>query len=116
MNTFCKQYRLKTKSEFGEVLQKGKKYVCSQFVVLALPSVKSHSRLGIIVSKKVGQATVRNKIKRKLREIFRQLSPQDMIKHSDVVFIARRTASFTTYQELNSAVVHSFHWLEKKLA
>ncbi len=116
MNTFSKKQRLKTKVDFGAVLQKGEKYVSPKFVVLTLKSTQTYPRLGLIVSKKVGNAIVRNKVKRRFREIFRQLSIQDKMSQRDTIIIARKSASETDFEELTQAVEKSFQWFERKLA
>lgn len=116
MSKFSKRQRIKTQNEFGAVLQEGKKFVCSSFVVLTKETPNCYPRLGIIVSKRIGNAVVRNKVKRRFREIFRQLSCQDMMNQRDVVIIARKTASFVSFEELNLAVLKSFQWFERKLA
>ena len=64
-------------------------------------------RLGLIVSKKVGNSVVRNKVKRKLRELFRQKLQFNSFDPSgvpmDVVIIARERASKASFQLLESS-------------
>lgn len=116
MSDFPKRYRIKTKNDFGAVLKNGEKFVSSRFVVLAIRSPKQHARLGVVVSKKIGNAVVRNKVKRKFREIFRQSCSQNIPGHHDIVIIARKIAPMSTYKELTFAVLQSFQWLKGKLA
>lgn len=116
MNTFSKRQRIKTQNEFDLVFQEGKKFVCSSFVVLTRETTNSYPRLGIIVSKRIGNSVVRNKVKRRFREIFRQLSYQDKMGQRDFVFIARKTASVVGFEELALTVLKSFQWFERKLA
>jgi ribonuclease P protein component len=90
--------RLRHPREFQRVFQHGKKLVAPTFVLSILPTSASHSRLGLAVSKRVGKAIVRNRIKRLLRELFRQhkmfLQPA-----YDVVFVARREAAAASFEE-----------------
>jgi ribonuclease P protein component len=116
MSKFSKRQRIKNQTEFGAVLQEGKKFVCSSFVVLAIETANNYPRLGIVVSKKIGNAVIRNRVKRSFREIFRQLSCQDKLSQRDFVIIARRTASRASFEELHLAVLKSFQWFERKLA
>ena len=118
MSKFSKRQRIKNQTEFAAVLQEGKKYVCSDFVILTLETARDFQRLGIVVSKRVGNSVVRNRVKRSFREIFRQLPCQENNKmsHRDFVIIARRNASMVPYNELNLAVLKSFQWFERKLA
>ena len=66
----------------------------------ALPNGQQASRLGITVTRKVGGAVVRNRIKRRLREIFRrwqELSPSEAL---DIVLHARPSAARASFGEL----------------
>lgn len=116
MNKFSKKNRIKSKIEFGNVLREGKKFVCPNFVILALDSTCFYPRLGLIVSKKVGNATVRNKVKRNFREIFRQSPYPESLKKRDYVIIARKKACRTQFKDLSQSIEKSFQWFEKESA
>jgi ribonuclease P protein component len=49
-------------------------------------------RVGFTVSKKVGTATERNRVRRRLRELVKQVDPVSMRPHSDYVLVVRRNA------------------------
>lgn len=70
--SFPKSERLVKRPEFDKVMREGKKRrvdtVCTVFY---LPNGLNRKRLGIIASKKVGNAVQRNRAKRKIREVFR---------------------------------------------
>ena len=83
------------------VYRQGNSWGSALLVMKAIPNGLEQSRFGLSVSKKVGKAVVRNRIKRLLREIVR-LTPVE--SGWDIVFIARRTASTADYYQLNSAV------------
>jgi ribonuclease P protein component len=90
--------RLRHPREFQRVFQHGKKLVAPTFVLYILPTSASHSRLGLAVSKRVGKAVVRNRIKRRLRELFRQ--HKTLLQPAyDVVFVARREAAAASFEE-----------------
>jgi ribonuclease P protein component len=84
--------RLQRPSEFQRVFQHGKKLIAPFFIVYILPTSASYSRLGIAVSKRVGQAVVRNRVKRYVRELFRRHKAL-LVPPCDVVFVARREAA-----------------------
>ncbi len=96
MSRFVKERRLCKRREFKTVMESGKKHVSSCLVSLASPN-SNQARLGLVVSKRVGNAVVRNKVKRRLREIFRARC--ENLPNLDLVMIARHEsaqASFDT--------------------
>lgn len=63
--------RLLTRKEFDQVFQHGSKQVGRHFVCYAARMEEPGNRLGMVVSRKVGKAVVRNRVKRYIREYFR---------------------------------------------
>jgi len=91
-----------TKSEqYTLVYKEGRSWVSSSVVVKALPNGLGISRYGFSVSKRVGKAVTRNRVKRLLREILR-LTPLE--SGWDIIFIARPAAADTGYNELKKSV------------
>ncbi len=93
---------LKENYEFRRVYNKGKSGVSSFLVVYARPNRSGRNRLGVTVSTKLGKAVVRNRVRRRLREIFR-LSQPELRQGYDVVLVARSRAVNAPYQELTRA-------------
>lgn len=60
-------------------------------------------RLGVVVSKRLGKACVRNKVRRRVKEAFRHMLPL-IEPRGEFVFIARRRAAMCTYQDLLDSV------------
>lgn len=69
---FPKEARLLKRPAFTSVYNAGRKLHGRRFVLFAVPVSKARSRLGITVTKKVGGAVVRNRLKRQVREIYRR--------------------------------------------
>lgn len=90
-------------------MDSGNKVVCPEMVVLMKQSTTSSARLGLVVSKKVGNSVVRNRVKRVLRETFRHLSAPAIC---DIVVIARANAGSVS----NAALGQSFEKSLNRLA
>jgi len=90
--------RLRHRREFERVFQHGEKQVSAAFVWYMLPTSNAGSRLGMAVSKRIGGAVVRNRIKRYTREFFRQHKDQ-FDPPCDVVVVARHKAADMGYAE-----------------
>ena len=90
---------LKTNNDFHRVYRKGTSAVRPCLVVYARRAGGVSNRLGITVSTKVGKAHTRNRVRRRLREIYR-LHEGDMRPGYDFVVVARIRAAKVTYQRL----------------
>jgi ribonuclease P protein component len=80
---------LTKKRDFDLVFKEGATLVSKNLVIYAKPNELSFSRLGLSVSKKIGKAVTRNRVKRLLREAMRKLSG-DFPLHYDFVLVARK--------------------------
>jgi ribonuclease P protein component len=84
--------RLRCPRAYQRVFEQGEKLVGSLFILYVLPTSEPYSRLGIAASKRIGNAVVRNRIKRYLRETFRQ-HKVFLLSSCDLVCVARREAA-----------------------
>jgi ribonuclease P protein component len=98
---FRRSERLLRSSQYEHVAQQGRRGVSSAFVVVtAARDVGSPSRLGITASRRVGNAVVRNRIKRRIREWYRR-ARADLGDSRDVVVIARQPATRLAFDDLS---------------
>lgn len=87
--------------QYAQVYEKGNSWRNSLVVVKALPNGLDLSRYGFSVSKRVGKAVTRNRIKRLFREVLRRMP----VKPGwDIVFIARPAVAGTDFVSLEEAV------------
>jgi ribonuclease P protein component len=89
---FPKSARLRKRREFLKLSRAGRKIQSAHFVIVSGMNDCGKTRLGITVSAKVGNAVVRNRIKRSLREFFRR-HRHDLGVGVDFLVIARKNAS-----------------------
>ena len=96
---------LKKNRDFQNVYKKGKSYANRYLVMYVLKNDTERNRLGISVSKKVGNSVIRHHVTRLIRESYRL--QEDMFNSGlDIVVIARTTARKASYHEVESALLH----------
>ena len=95
-----RRYRLKKNRAFQYVYRKGHSVACRHLVMLLAPG--RELKVGFSVSKKTGNAVVRNKIKRRLRECFRPYRGD--VKTGLYVIVARTSAAEAAFDELRKDV------------
>ncbi|WP_280771270.1 ribonuclease P protein component [Salipaludibacillus daqingensis] len=101
-----RKYSLRKNEEFQNVFKKGKSVANRQFVVYQLVKEEGTSiRFGLSVSKKIGNAVMRNRIKRLMKEVLRELSPE-LQQNRDIVIIARKPTSDMDYQQMKKSLNH----------
>lgn len=91
--------------DFQIVYKKGKSYVNKYLIMYVLNNKEEENRLGISVSKKVGNSVVRHRITRLVRESYR-LQKNNFQTGYDIVVIARSNAKDKSYSEIESALLH----------
>ena len=96
---------IKKNEEFRYVYQNGKSYANKYLVMYICKNAKEESRLGISVSKKVGNSVVRHHITRLVRESYR-LHEDVFNSGLDIVVVARVNAKDAGYKEIESAFMH----------
>ena len=97
MFDFPKSNRIRKRAEYTSTLDDGERAVSREFVIVSkMSNPPAHPRLGMIVSKKVGNAVTRNRVKRIIRETFRTIDSQLLDQGRDYVVIARVRAGTMT--------------------
>jgi len=91
--------RLTDSPEFERVYRQGTAYRGTLFSVHAFPNEHGTPRLGLSVSRKVGNAVTRNTVRRRLREVFHSCI-SDMSRNLDLVVSVRPAAAGATFEEL----------------
>ncbi len=91
--------RLRKNEQFRKVFKSGKVFVGDKMVVYALENALSYSRVGITVSRKLGGAVERNKLKRIVREAWRAREGQ-LRKGFDLVLVPRMKAKTGSFREI----------------
>jgi ribonuclease P protein component len=91
--------RIRKKKEFSVLYKKGCRYKSKYFSLIGLSNALTYSRVGVVASRKVGDAVARNKAKRWMRELFRRnkdLFPQPV----DVLIVATAAMKEASWAEL----------------
>ena len=96
---------IKKNSEFQKVYKNGKSYANKHLVMYVLKNDKKTSRIGISVSKKVGNSVVRHRMTRLVRECFR-LNEDDIKENVDIVVVVRVTAVGFGYKDIVGSYLH----------
>jgi ribonuclease P protein component len=102
---------LKENHIFRRLYQKGKTAADGRLAIYVRPNGRTGNRLGLTVSTKLGHAVVRNRTRRRLREIYR-LHEHEVIRGRDIVIVARIRAASSTYAQLEKSFLRLAEKLE----
>ena len=109
-HTLDKFRRILRSSVYERIRREGRRYHTTHFVVIVTPG-GTYSRLGLTVSRKVGNAVCRNRLKRWMRELFRQ-NNKIFGQIVDISIIAKRNAGNLTHPQLDRELLTVFARLE----
>jgi len=98
---------LKKNYEFKRLYSKGKNVASKHVVVYCMRNGKTENRLGVTVSTKLGGAVQRNRIRRRIKEVYR-LNETNVQKGYNIVIIARSASRCAVWRELESSVLLLF--------
>lgn len=111
---FGKSSRLLKSHEYETVFQGGLKDVAKHFVLYAMGNGKSCRRMGLVVSKKVGNSVERNRVKRKLREQFRLHVGAAPKEAMDYIVVARPGSKNVSSIDVKLQLVESMTRLDRR--
>lgn len=106
--------RIRNSNDFGEIIKNGKTAKNSSFVIHYLSNSLNHVRVGISVSKKMGNAVTRNRVKRQIRAMIDALINYDLYT-LDIIVIARSDflgLSFDQNKKLLSSLLNEHAGIE----
>ena len=101
-----RSYRITSTNDFQRVRHSGKTYAHPLVLIIVSNSQSEKSHVGIITSKAIGNAVIRNKTRRRIRSIFTE-HLINFIQPYDIVVIARSAIANASYQQVRSAIVES---------
>lgn len=102
-----KAYRVKREAEFQKVFNDGKSIANRQFVVYVLEKEnQTHFRVGLSVGKRIGNAVIRNSVKRKIRQSLLELK-QELSPNKDFLVIARKPAANLAMPDFKKCLSHA---------
>jgi len=102
---------LKENHEFRRLYQRGASAVGGGMVVYCRKNKLGHNRLGLTASTKLGHAVVRNRCRRRLREVYRLNSPR-LRQGYDIILVARGRTVTANWKELNDTFLKCCRKLE----
>lgn len=105
-------HRLKKNSQFNYIYKKGEKVHTENFTLFVVRSKFSCYKIGFSISKKLGKANKRNKLKRRMREIVRNLQVPSFCNY---VLLAKEKATKLEFCDLKKELEKLFEKVEKKL-
>jgi hypothetical protein len=100
-----KSFRVKKEKDFNAIFKEGESVANRRFVIYRLANSQEHFRVGLSVSKKLGNAVMRNQIKRRIRHILINHG-NELVDNIDFIVIARKGVENLDYAELEKNLLH----------
>ncbi|MBS4539312.1 ribonuclease P protein component [Clostridium sp. D2Q-11] len=102
-----KKLKLRNNRDFRKVYDKGKSISNKYLVMFYIKNGLDYNRVGFSTTKKLGNAVIRNKVKRLIKESFR-LNNDNLINGYDIVFLARIRANSASYEDMEKSIINLF--------
>lgn len=98
-----KQFRLKKRKEFAYIYRKGNKVHSEHLTLTYIQSKLENPKIGVVVSNKAGNAVLRNRYKRQIREIMKQ-NLNNLRSHQNIVLSAHPNISECDFSKLGEEI------------
>ena len=105
--------RIRKKSDFTGLYRQGSRFRGQFFTLVFLGNELGHARLAVVASRKVGSAVVRNRVKRRFRELFRR-NKALLGEPLDLIVITRPESGEAAWTEIRDAYVSSLATILRK--
>ncbi len=106
--SFPKEERLTNERDFHTIYEKGRRYHSKLFILFVYYRINGLRRIGFSVGKKVGNAVIRNRIKRLLREVYR-LNKSYLIEGIDMVVVVKKDVSILLFTDIQKDILFLFN-------
>jgi len=100
-----KQNRIKESREFNNIIKVGTMYKNKDFFIYCLPKKENNIRFGIAIGTKLGGAVVRNKLKRQIKGIIREIYNM-FPNNKDYIIIGRKSITEKDYQKIKESLIN----------
>jgi ribonuclease P protein component len=105
--------RIRKKGDFAGLYRRGNRFRGRYFTLVFLGNGLGHARLAVVASRKVGVAVVRNRVKRRFRELFRR--EKGLLREPlDLIVIARPESGEAPWTELREAYISALATISRK--
>ena len=105
--------RIRKKSDFTGLYRQGRRFRGRLFTLVFLKNGLGHGRLAVVASRKVGPAIVRNRVKRRFRELFRR--EKGLLREPlDLIVIARPESGEAAWADLREAYISALTTIFRK--
>ena len=108
-----KDFRVKSNEDFSVIVKTGKRIKKPEFHIYYLRNGFDHNRFGVSVSTKLGNAVVRNKVKRQLRAIMDDFDKSSTKQMHDIIVVAKQEYLNRTFKDNKESLLNSLQEIEQ---
>jgi ribonuclease P protein component len=105
--------RIRRKSDFASLYRDGSRFRGHHFTLVFRRNGLDHSRLAVVASRKVGSAVIRNRVKRRFRELFRR-NKALLTESLDLIVITRPESGAAPWPDLRESYISALKTILRK--